>query len=76
MTEGVQDPRCSPCLVYLIALPFVFVAGAGFIAFFIATALRLGREVFRARGDAVPHAAEAKADARSRMPRWGSPRDW
>lgn len=33
-------------LVYLIALPFVFIAGAGFIVFFIATAWLLGREYF------------------------------
>jgi uncharacterized protein involved in cysteine biosynthesis len=33
-------------LVYLIALPFVFLAGAGFIVFFIATAWLLGREYF------------------------------
>lgn len=32
--------------VYLIALPFVFLAGAGFIVFFIATAWLLGREYF------------------------------
>jgi uncharacterized protein involved in cysteine biosynthesis len=32
--------------VYLIALPFVFIAGAGFIAFFVATAWLLGREYF------------------------------
>jgi len=34
-------------LVYLLALPFVFVAGAGFIAFFLATAWLLGREYFQ-----------------------------
>jgi uncharacterized protein involved in cysteine biosynthesis len=34
-------------LVYLLALPFVFIAGAGFIAFFIATAWLLGREYFQ-----------------------------
>jgi CysZ protein len=33
-------------LVYLLALPFVFLAGAGFIVFFIATAWLLGREYF------------------------------
>jgi uncharacterized protein involved in cysteine biosynthesis len=33
-------------LIYLIALPFVFIAGAGFIAFFVATAWLLGREYF------------------------------
>jgi uncharacterized protein involved in cysteine biosynthesis len=29
-----------------VALPFVFIAGAGFIAFFLATAWLLGREYF------------------------------
>jgi len=33
-------------VVYLIALPFVFFAGLGFLAFFIATAWLLGREYF------------------------------
>ncbi|HEX7881929.1 MAG TPA: sulfate transporter family protein [Afipia sp.] len=33
-------------LVYLVALPFVLIAGAGFIVFFIATAWLLGREYF------------------------------
>ena len=45
MTEGVKTASLT-ILVYLIALPFVFVAGAGFIAFFIATAWLLGREYF------------------------------
>ena len=35
--EGIKTALLT-ILVYLIALPFVFVAGAGFIAFFIATA--------------------------------------
>ncbi len=33
-------------IVYLIALPFIFFAGIGFIVFFIATAWLLGREYF------------------------------
>ena len=33
-------------LVYVIVLPFVLIAGAGFIVFFIATAWLLGREYF------------------------------
>ena len=45
MTEGVKTALLT-ILVYLIALPFVFIAGAGFIAFFIATAWLLGREYF------------------------------
>ena len=45
MTEGVKTALLT-ILVYLLALPFVFVAGAGFIAFFVATAWLLGREYF------------------------------
>jgi uncharacterized protein involved in cysteine biosynthesis len=33
-------------VVYIVALPFVLLAGAGFIVFFIATAWLLGREYF------------------------------
>ena len=43
--EGVKTALLT-ILVYLIALPFVFLAGAGFIVFFIATAWLLGREYF------------------------------
>ena len=43
--QGVKTALLT-ILVYLIALPFVFVAGVGFIAFFIATAWLLGREYF------------------------------
>src|SRR6478609_3299472 len=45
MMEGVKTALLT-ILVYLIALPFVFLAGAGFIVFFIATAWLLGREYF------------------------------
>ncbi len=45
MTEGVKTALLT-LLVYLIALPFVLIAGAGFIVFFIATAWLLGREYF------------------------------
>ncbi len=48
-------------LVYLIALPFVFVAGAGFIVFFIATAWLLGREYFELAAMRFRPPAEAKA---------------
>jgi uncharacterized protein involved in cysteine biosynthesis len=48
-------------LVYLIALPFVFIAGAGFIAFFIATAWLLGREYFELAAMRFRPVAEAKA---------------
>ena len=43
------------------ALPFVFVAGAGFIAFFIATAWLLGREYFQLAAMRFRPPAEAKA---------------
>src|ERR1700733_2332866 len=45
IAEGVKTALLT-ILVYLIALPFVFIAGAGFLAFFIATAWLLGREYF------------------------------
>jgi CysZ protein len=45
MIEGSKTALLT-ILVYLIALPFVFIAGAGIIAFFIATAWLLGREYF------------------------------
>ena len=45
MREGVKTALLTS-LVYLIALPFVLFAGAGFIIFFIATAWLLGREYF------------------------------
>lgn len=45
MIEGSKTALLT-ILVYLVALPFVFIAGAGFIAFFIATAWLLGREYF------------------------------
>jgi CysZ protein len=48
-------------LVYLVALPFVFFAGAGFIAFFIATAWLLGREYFELAAMRFRPPAEAKA---------------
>ncbi|MFL6791084.1 MAG: sulfate transporter family protein, partial [Bradyrhizobium sp.] len=45
ITEGIKTALLT-ILVYLIALPFVFLAGAGFLVFFIATAWLLGREYF------------------------------
>src|SRR5260221_897984 len=61
MTEGVKTALLT-ILVYLIALPFVFLAGAGFIAFFIATAWLLGREYFElaAKRFRPPPAAKTK----------------
>ena len=60
MTEGVKTALLT-VLVYLIALPFVFVAGAGFIVFFIATAWLLGREYFELAAMRFRSPAEAKA---------------
>jgi CysZ protein len=48
-------------MVYLIALPFVFVAGAGFIAFFVATAWLQGRQYFELAAMRFRSPAEAKA---------------
>src|SRR5450432_668284 len=60
MTEGVKTALLT-ILVYLIALPFVFVAGAGFLAFFVATAWLLGREYFELAAMRFRSPAEAKA---------------
>lgn len=59
ITEGVKTALLT-ILVYLVALPFVFVAGAGFIAFFIATAWLLGREYFELAAMRFRSPAEAK----------------
>ncbi len=60
MTEGIKTALLT-LLVYLIALPFVFVAGAGVIAFFVATAWLLGREYFELAAMRFRSPAEAKA---------------
>ncbi|WP_407177726.1 sulfate transporter family protein [Bradyrhizobium sp. STM 3562] len=60
MQEGIKAALLS-IIVYLIALPFVFVAGAGFIAFFIATAWLLGREYFELAAMRFRPPEEAKA---------------
>ncbi|MES2753004.1 MAG: sulfate transporter family protein [Pseudomonadota bacterium] len=59
ITEGVKTALLT-ILVYLVALPFVFVAGVGFIAFFIATAWLLGREYFELAAMRFRTPAEAK----------------
>ncbi|CAN5555114.1 sulfate transporter family protein [soil metagenome] len=59
ITEGVKTALLT-LLVYLIALPFVFFAGVGFIAFFIATAWLLGREYFELAAMRFRSPAEAK----------------
>jgi uncharacterized protein involved in cysteine biosynthesis len=60
MTEGLKTALLT-IVVYLIALPFVFFAGVGFIAFFIATAWLLGREYFELAAMRFRPPAEAKA---------------
>src|SRR6202000_2381755 len=60
MVEGTK-PALLTVLVYLIALPFVFIAGAGFLIFFIATAWLLGREYFELAAMRFRSHAEAKA---------------
>ena len=45
VSEGVRT-ALQTILVYLIALPFVIAAGAGFLIFFIATAWLLGKQYF------------------------------
>jgi CysZ protein len=60
MVEGTKIALLT-ILVYLIALPFVFVAGAGFLVFFIATAWLLGREYFELAAMRFRSPEEAKA---------------
>jgi CysZ protein len=45
ISEGVRTALLT-ILVYLIALPFVIAAGAGFLIYFIATAWLLGKQYF------------------------------
>jgi CysZ protein len=58
--EGVKTAVLT-ILVYLVALPFVLFAGAGFIIFFIATAWLLGREYFELAAMRFRSPQEAKA---------------
>jgi CysZ protein len=58
--EGLKTALLT-ILVYLVALPFVFFAGAGFIIFFIATAWLLGREYFELAAMRFRSPQEAKA---------------
>jgi CysZ protein len=58
--EGVKTASLT-ILVYLVALPFVLFAGAGFIIFFIATAWLLGREYFELAAMRFRSPQEAKA---------------
>ena len=58
--EGVKTALLT-ILVYLVALPFVFVAGAGFLVFFIATAWLLGKQYFELAAMRFRSPEEAKA---------------
>ena len=62
MTEGVKTALLT-LLVYLIALPFVLIAGAGFIVFFVATAWLLGREYFELAAMRFRTAGGSQGDA-------------
>jgi uncharacterized protein involved in cysteine biosynthesis len=59
MTEGVKTALLT-IVVYLVALPFVLVAGAGFLVFFIATAWLLGKQYFELAAMRFRPPAEAK----------------
>lgn len=60
MIEGIKIALLT-VLVYLIALPFVLVAGAGFLVFFIATAWLLGKQYFELAAMRFRPPAEAKS---------------
>lgn len=60
IAEGLKAALLT-IVVYLIALPFMFLAGAGFIVFFVATAWLLGREYFELAAMRFRSPAEAKA---------------
>jgi CysZ protein len=57
--EGVKIALLT-LLVYLIALPFLLVAGAGFIVFFVATAWLQGKQYFELAAMRFRSPAEAK----------------
>ena len=57
--EGVKIALLT-ILVYLIALPFVLFAGAGFLIFFIATAWLLGKQYFELAAMRFRPPSEAK----------------
>jgi len=60
MIEGSKTAALT-IIVYLVALPFVLLAGAGFIIFFILTAWLLGREYFELAAMRFRPVEEAKA---------------
>ena len=58
--EGIKTALLA-VLVYLAALPLVFLAGAGFLVFFLAAAWLLGREYFELAAMRFRSPEEAKA---------------
>lgn len=58
--EGIKTALLT-ILVYLVALPLVFVAGAGFLIFFLAAAWLLGREYFELAAMRFRSPEDAKA---------------
>ena len=60
LQEGVKTALLT-ILVYLVALPFVWLAGAGLLVFFICTAWLLGREYFELAAMRFRTPEEAKA---------------
>ena len=63
MIEGLKIALLA-LLVYLLALPFLFVAGFGVVIFFVATAYLLGRGYFEFVAMRHHSVAEAKGCAR------------
>ena len=63
--EGIKTALLT-VLVYLVALPFVLFAGAGFLIFFFATAWLLGREYFELYRDAFPPTGGSQGDAQGK----------
>lgn len=60
IAEGIKTALLT-ILVYLIALPLVFLAGAGFLVFFLAAAWLLGREYFELAAMRFRSPEDAKA---------------
>jgi uncharacterized protein involved in cysteine biosynthesis len=60
MWEGAKTAGLA-VLVYLVALPFLFLAGIGVVIFFLAAAFLLSREYFELAAMRFHSAAEAKA---------------
>jgi uncharacterized protein involved in cysteine biosynthesis len=60
VTEGTKTALLA-VLVYLIALPFIFFAGAGLLVLFFASAYLLGREYFELAAMRFRPVEDAKA---------------